>query len=84
MKELRFDLSQAKTIRKIRQRTESWFPLAEGQIIAQGILRPIICHGGYALDGAKKAVIWANGGKLRGGFELILGTHQRSRMKRAI
>ncbi|RLF38184.1 MAG: hypothetical protein DRN21_05565, partial [Thermoplasmata archaeon] len=71
MKQLLFDLSEAKTIRKIRQRTESWSPLAEGQIIAQGTLRPIISHGGYASDGLKKAVIWANGGKLTGGFELV-------------
>ena len=71
MKQLLFDLSEAKTIKKIRQRTESWSPLAEGQIIAQGTLRPIISHGGYASDGLKKAVIWANGGKLTGGFELV-------------
>jgi len=71
MKEVRFDLSEAKTIRKIRRKTESWSPLAEGQIIAQGTLRPIISHGGYALDGTKEAVIWANSGKLTGGFELI-------------
>ena len=38
MKELRFDLSEAKSIRRIRQRTESWSPLADGQIIAQGTL----------------------------------------------
>jgi len=71
MKELRFDLSEAKTIRKIRQRTESWSPLADGQIIAQGTLRPIVCHGGYDVEGVKKAVVWANGGKLTGSFELI-------------
>ena len=71
MKVLLFDLSEAKTIRKIRQKTESWSPLAKDQIIAQGMLRPIICHGGYAPDSAKRAVIWANGGKLSGTFELI-------------
>ncbi|MCD6334633.1 MAG: glycoside hydrolase family 9 protein [Candidatus Latescibacteria bacterium] len=71
MKVLLFDLSEAKTITKIRQKTESWSPLAKDQIIAQGMLRPIICHGGYAPDSAKRAVIWANGGKLSGTFELI-------------
>jgi len=71
MKELRFDLSEAKSIRKIRQRTESWSPLADGQIIAQGTLRPIVCHGGYDVEGIKRAVIWANRGRLTGGFELI-------------
>ena len=71
MKELRFDLSEAKSIRRIRQRTESWSPLADGQIIAQGTLRPIVCHGGYDVEGIKRAVIWANRGRLTGGFELI-------------
>lgn len=71
MKERLYDLSEAKTIRKIRQQTQSWSPLADGQIIAQNTLRPIIAHGGYAPEGVKKAVIWANGGKLSGSFELI-------------
>ena len=71
MKELRFDLSEAKSIRRIRQRTESWSPLADGQIISQGTLRPIVCHGGYDVEGIKRAVIWANRGRFTGSFELI-------------
>ena len=64
-------LKQARTIRRIRQKTDSWSPLAPNQIIAQPCLRPIISHGGYAVDGVKKAVIWANNTKLTGKFELI-------------
>ena len=64
-------LKQARTIRRIRQRLRSWSPLAQGQIIAQQTLRPIISHGGYAANGTKKAVIWANNSKLTGRFELL-------------
>ena len=64
-------LKQARTIRRIRQKTDSWSPLAPNQIIAQPTLRPIISHGGYAVDGVKRAVIWANNTKLTGKFELI-------------
>jgi len=71
MKELKFDLSQAKTIRRIRQQTDSWSPLAEGQIIAQKFLKPFVCHAGYDVDGVKQAVLWANAGKLTGYFEII-------------
>ncbi|RLE98104.1 MAG: hypothetical protein DRJ63_08190 [Thermoprotei archaeon] len=71
MKELRFDLSQAKTIRRIRQQTDSWSPLAEGQIIAQKYLKPIVCHAGYDVNGVKQAVVWANSGELTGYFEII-------------
>ncbi|MCK4700167.1 MAG: hypothetical protein KAT38_07525, partial [Bacteroidales bacterium] len=52
-------IKQARTIRRIRQQTDSWSPLAPDQIIAQPTLRPIISHGGYAVDGVKRAVIWA-------------------------
>ena len=64
-------LKQARTIRRIRPKLDSWSPLAAGQIIAQETLRPIVCHGGYDVNGTKQAVIWANGGKLTGEFELI-------------
>jgi hypothetical protein len=64
-------LKQARTIRHIKQQTDSWSPLAPNQIIAQPTLRPIISHGGYAVDGVKRAVIWANNTKLTGKFELI-------------
>ncbi len=64
-------LKQARTIRWIRQKTSSWCPLATGQIIAQETLRPIVCHGGYDVEGTKTAVVWANGQKLTGRFELI-------------
>jgi len=71
MKELRFDLSQAKAIRKIRQQTNSWSPLAEDQIIAQKFLKPFVCHAGYDVDGIKQAILWANAKKLTGYFEVI-------------
>lgn len=71
MNMLKFDLSEAKTIRKLSQNPESWSDLSSGQIIAQTNLRPIICHGGYAPFGSKKALIWANAGALTGEFELI-------------
>ncbi len=64
-------IKQARTIRRIKQQKDSWSPLAPSQIIAQPTLRPIISHGGYAVDGVKKAVIWANNKKLTGKFELI-------------
>ncbi|MCK4466239.1 MAG: glycoside hydrolase family 9 protein [Bacteroidales bacterium] len=64
-------IKQARMIRWIRQKLESWSPLASGQIIAQPTLRPIISHGGYAVDGTKKAVIWANNTNLTGEFELL-------------
>ena len=64
-------IKQARTIRRIKQQLDSWSPLAENQIIAQPTLRPIISHGGYAVDGVKRAVIWANNTKLTGKFELI-------------
>jgi endoglucanase len=64
-------IKQARTIRRIRQRMDSWSPLAPDQIIAQETLRPIISHGGYAVNGTKRAVIWANNSKLTGQFELI-------------
>jgi endoglucanase len=64
-------LKQARTIRRIKQQLDSWSPLASNQIIAQPTLRSIISHGGYAVDGVKRAVIWANNTKLTGKFELI-------------
>ena len=64
-------IKQARTIRRIKQQLDSWSQLANGQIIAQETLRPIISHGGYAVDGIKRAVIWANYSKLTGKFELI-------------
>lgn len=64
-------IKQARMIRRIRQKTDSWSPLASGQIIAQPTLRPIISHGGYASDGTKQAIIWANDTKLTGTFELL-------------
>jgi endoglucanase len=64
-------LKQARTIRQIKQQLDSWSPLVTDQIIAQPTLRPIISHGGYAAQGVKKAVIWANNTKLTGKFELI-------------
>ncbi|MCK4337030.1 MAG: hypothetical protein KAX11_03735, partial [Candidatus Aminicenantes bacterium] len=39
-------LKQSRTIRRIRPKLQSWFPLASGQIIAQETLRPILSHGG--------------------------------------
>ena len=70
-------LKQARVIRKIRQKLNSWCLLAPGQIIAQETLRPIISHGGYAVNGIKRAVIWANNKKLTGKFELIDALHNR-------
>jgi len=64
-------LKQARTIRRIRQKLESWSPLAPAQIIAQETLRPIVSHGGYAVNGIKRAIIWANNTKLSGKFEII-------------
>jgi endoglucanase len=64
-------IKQARTIRRIKQQLDSWSPLAADQIIAQPTLRPIISHGGYAVDGVKRAVIWANDTKLTGKFEII-------------
>ncbi len=70
-------LKQSRTIRRIRPKLQSWSPLASGQIIAQETLRPILSHGGYAADGIKKAVIWANSIQLSGTFELIDGLRNR-------
>jgi endoglucanase len=64
-------IKQARTIRRIKQQLDSWSPLAANQIIAQPTLRPIISHGGYAVAGVKRAVIWANNTKITGKFELI-------------
>ena len=64
-------IKQARTIRRIKQQLDSWSPLAPNHIIAQEVLRPIISHGGYAVNGTKKAVIWANNTNLTGKFELI-------------
>ena len=71
MQELKFDLAHARSIRRIRQKKDSWSPLAEGQVIAQPFLKPIVCHAGYDVDGVKRAIIWANNGKLTGYFELV-------------
>ncbi|MCD4735552.1 MAG: glycoside hydrolase family 9 protein [Bacteroidales bacterium] len=70
-------IKQARMIRWIRQKLDTWSPLAPGQIIAQPTLRPIISHGGYAVDGAKKAIIWANRSKLTGTFELLDASNNR-------
>ena len=70
-------IKQARMIRRIRQKIDSWSPLASGQIIAQPTLRPIISHGGYASYGTKKAVIWANNSKLTGTFELLDALNNR-------
>jgi hypothetical protein len=64
-------LKQARTVRWIKPKTDSWSPLSKGQVIAQTTLKAILPHGGYDLNGVKKAVIWANGQKLTGGFQLI-------------
>ncbi|MEA3479388.1 MAG: glycoside hydrolase family 9 protein, partial [Bacteroidota bacterium] len=70
-------IKQARMIRRIRQKIDSWSPLASGQIIAQPTLRPIISHGGYAVDGSKKAVIWSNSTKITGTFELLDALNNR-------
>jgi len=54
LKELRFNLSQARSIRRLKQELESWSPPAKGQIIAQKFIKPIVCHAGYDLDGTKE------------------------------
>lgn len=59
------------TLRKIRAKTESWSPLAPGQIIAQPAARPIVSQGGYHPKGIKQAIIWTNREKLKGFFQLI-------------
>ena len=64
-------LRQSRTIRWLRQQTESWSGLREGQIIAQKTLQPILCHGGYDPQSVKTAVIWANNMALSGTFEII-------------
>jgi len=35
-----------RTLRKLSSKTESWSPLAPGQIVAQPKLRPIVSQGG--------------------------------------
>jgi endoglucanase len=70
-------LKQTRTVRRIRQQLDSWSTVAKGQIIAQKTLKPIVCHGGYEVDGVKTAVIWANAGNLTGWFELIDAEHNR-------
>ena len=40
-------------------------------MIAQPFLKPIVCHAGYDADGVKRAIVWANAGKLTGHFEVI-------------
>ncbi|MEA3480130.1 MAG: glycoside hydrolase family 9 protein [Bacteroidota bacterium] len=70
-------IKQSRMLRWIKQKTDSWSPLDSGQIIAQPTLRPIISHGGYAVDGAKRAVIWANNSKLTGTFELLDALNNR-------
>lgn len=68
----------ARTIRKIKQKTDSWSPLAENQIIAQPTtIRPIVSHGGYHQLGNKRAVIWTNNKKLTGYFEIINQNNNR-------
>ncbi|MEA3495803.1 MAG: glycoside hydrolase family 9 protein, partial [Bacteroidota bacterium] len=65
-------IETARTIRRIKQQTDSWSPLAENQIIAQPTtIRPIVAHGGYHQLGNKRAVIWTNNKKLSGYFEII-------------
>ena len=71
VKELFFDLSQARTVRRVRQELESWSPPAKGQIIAQKFIKPIVCHAGYDIDGTKEAILWANNVDLSGHFEII-------------
>jgi len=46
-KELFSVLSQAETIRRVRQEPERCSPLAEWQMIAKKFIEPIICHGWY-------------------------------------
>lgn len=71
LKELRFNLSQARSIRRLKQELESWSPPAKGQIIAQKFIKPIVCHAGYDLDGTKEAIIWANDKNISGYFEIV-------------
>jgi len=71
-------VTTARTIRRIKQKTDSWSPLAENQIIAQPTtIRPIISHGGYHQFGNKRAVIWTNNKKLTGYFEIINQNNNR-------
>ncbi len=70
-------MKQARTIRRIRQQIDTWSELADGQIIAQKTLKPIICHAGYDVKSVKTAVVWANNSKLTGHFELIDSLHNR-------
>ncbi len=68
----------ARTIRRIKQQTDSWSPLAESQVIAQPTtIRPIVSHGGYHQFGTKRAVVWTNNAKLSGHFEIINQNNNR-------
>ncbi len=68
-------MKQARTLRRLQQQIFSWSELAEGQIIAQPSVRPIVCHAGYDVDGIKIAVVWTNNMKVDGEFELIDARH---------
>jgi len=60
-----------RTLRKLGSKTESWSPLAPGQIIAQPKLRPIVSQEGYYTDGVKTSAVWTNGREACGSFYLI-------------
>ncbi|HID95727.1 MAG TPA: hypothetical protein EYP53_06695 [Candidatus Latescibacteria bacterium] len=59
------------TLRKLRQKTESWSALTPDQIIAQPTIRPIVSQGGYHQEGIKEAIVWTNDHKFSGTFQLI-------------
>jgi len=46
-KEIFFDPSQAGTVRRVKREAERWSPPADGQIIAQKFIKPIVCHAMY-------------------------------------
>ena len=67
----KFMYSHPITIRKIKQKIESWSALAPGQIIAQPFIQPIVSSGGYDTRGVKRAIVWLNNEEMKGTFEII-------------
>jgi len=67
----KFLYSHPISIRKIRQKTASWSSLAQGQIIAQPLIQPIVSSGGYDSRGVKRAVVWLNNEQMTGTYEVI-------------
>ncbi len=70
-------LKQARTVRWLHPQTDSWSELQDGQVIAQKVIEPIICHAGYDPDSIKQAVIWANDMTISGTFELVECFHNQ-------